>query len=142
MTEATETKRITSRSDLPRVVYVPSDPFEIVINAGSSKVKIGSRFLIIGTGEEIHDPSTGKVLDVLEIIRGTGKVIHVQENISTIRSIMKTRKAGPIKRIVKEGLNGMSFMFNNTERVVEETQVEEEDMPFSNVVIGDYARQL
>lgn len=72
---------------------------ELVLNAGQAdKIQEGDRYLVYGIGEEIFDPDTKKSLGCLEVVRGTGKVVHVQERMCTIRTDMKE----PIK-IEKNG---------------------------------------
>ena len=64
------------------------DKYKVVINAGSNQgVKIGQRYLLYTlSNEDITDPDTNESLGFLEIVKGTGKVIHVQEKMCTIES--------------------------------------------------------
>jgi len=66
------------------------DDIRIVINRGSnSGVSIGDRYLIYSIGQEILDPDTKQSLGRIEIVKGRGEVIHVQENISIIQTTEK-----------------------------------------------------
>lgn len=76
-----------------RVVHVKDD-YQLSINRGEvDGISIGQRFFIYGmTEEEIIDPETGETLGFLELVRGTGKIIHVQKRMATIESDMHTPK--------------------------------------------------
>jgi len=77
-----------SDEEFPATVVKVVNPWRVVINRGSAhRVKIGQRFLIYSiTSEAIIDPKTGESLGFLENPKGTGKVINVQEKISTLES--------------------------------------------------------
>ncbi len=72
----------------PATVVKIIDPFRIVINRGAAHgIKDGQRFLLYKlSSEEIKDPVSSESLGYLEIPKGTGKVIHIQEQMSTIES--------------------------------------------------------
>lgn len=69
-----------------KVVKVLSD-FKIVVNLGSQH-DIGEhdQFIIYELGEEIFDPDNRKSLGKVEIVKGIGKVSHVQAAMSTLVS--------------------------------------------------------
>src|SRR5882672_5460239 len=95
------------RTRLAKVVHVVDpdttySPVEIVINRGSQNgVKIGDQYLVFGEGPMIQDPDTGKDLGQLELVRGRGEVVHVQEHLATIRSIERRRER-PAKRVFRD----------------------------------------
>src|SRR5437870_12957166 len=66
---------------------------EVVINIGSAQgVKKGMRFAILApTPEEIHDPETGEVLDVVDRTKVLVQATEVRERI-TICSTYRTIK--------------------------------------------------
>lgn len=69
------------------------DSYKVIINVGANRNLVnGTKFLIVGIGEEILDPKTGESLGNVEIIRGHAQVIHVQEKISTLESIDWVKK--------------------------------------------------
>ncbi|MCK9376482.1 MAG: hypothetical protein M0P73_10045 [Syntrophobacterales bacterium] len=73
------------------------DSRKLVINRGERDgIKYGQRFIIYHVEEEpIIDPITNESLGHLEIVKGTGKVFHIQERISIIESDMhKTNLIG------------------------------------------------
>lgn len=117
---------------------------KVVINAGRNDgIKLGDKFMIYSLGDEICDPITNDRLGVLEIVKGRGKAIHVQEKISTIESI-KVKKAGT-KRIVYDssgGPYGSNFLTSLMRTTKEEFVKDGEDeiLPFENVEKGDYVK--
>lgn len=64
--------------------------YHVVLNAGwEDEVSPGMQFVVFSVGEEIKDPDTGASLGLLEYVKGTVEVEHVQPRmcvcISTIR---------------------------------------------------------
>lgn len=64
------------------------NPTRIVINRGSEhQIRPNQKVLVYSLSkEEIKDPETGEFLGYLEIYKGTGKVISIQDKISIIES--------------------------------------------------------
>ena len=63
------------------------DDHRIVINKGHEHgVRVGQRFLILAIGDEIFDPETDESLGQVEVVKGRGKVTHVQEKMSTLQT--------------------------------------------------------
>lgn len=120
------------------------DDYTLVLNKGSNDgIKPGQRFLIYSMGEEIIDPDTQKSLGQLEIVKGTGKVTHLQPTIATIQSDMKSPPSKAIRRIKKKdpfGIGGLSSMFGSDE-VIEET-LPTETVPFENPELNDIAKPI
>jgi hypothetical protein len=95
-------------------------------------------------GPHIADPDSGEDLGALELVRGRGVVVHVQEHMATIRS-MERRRAGPAKRIVREP--SRHWMSNYgvpgaTGNVIEEELSPEVEVPFDSVQLGDLAKPI
>lgn len=66
------------------------DQYRVVINAGRADgVKVGQRFLIYKIGDEVVDPDTKESLGRLEVVKGIGEAIHVQEKIATLQTTEK-----------------------------------------------------
>lgn len=105
------------------------DGYRIVINAGTrDNIKEGQSYLIYEKGHELIDPDTNESLGILEIVKGKGVVVYVQDKIATIKSTsFKNRK----KQISS---NIMSALGN--------TFIEEESLPFDNPQIGDFAKKI
>src|SRR5258708_4141302 len=75
-----------TKGEYPRVAAV-LDRYQVVINRGRKHgVKLGQTFLVFSSGPEIIDPVTGDNLGSLELVKGRGKVIHLQDNLATLRS--------------------------------------------------------
>ena len=74
----------------PAIVVKIIDELKIVINKGSrDNIKLNQRFLVYHLEEEeTIDPITKESLGKLELVKGTGKVIYIQEKMSIIESDM------------------------------------------------------
>ena len=115
------------------------DEYTLVINAGKNQgIKSGFKFLIYSIGEDIKDPDTEESLGNLEVIKGIGKVSHVQDNISTVKSDM-FEKQRPIVTTRKQ--KGSLGIFLGEEYVTREEQ-EPIQKPFENPEIGDFAKYI
>jgi hypothetical protein len=125
---------------LAKVVHITS-PFEVVINHGQSDfVKPGDRFVIFGEGPQIRDPDSGQDLGTLELVRGQGEVIHVQDHLATIRTLQRNR-IHATKRITRE-LGGLYALADMGRKLVEEELAPEQEAPFVGVCLGDHARLI
>lgn len=144
---------IKAETRIARVVLIVDpgfarEPLEVVVNQGASHgLKLGDRFLIFGSGPHVTDPDTGEDLGVLELVRGRGEVVHVQEKMATVRSIER-RRTRPARRIVRESANSASTlarafgMIPSTSGVIEEELSAEEEVPFEAVQLGDFAKPI
>jgi len=111
---------------------------EVVINKGSEDgVKSGQTYLIYAIGEEIVDPDTGAVLEALEVVRGTGRITHVQEKISYLKSDMKAPANRTIRK--KAPSFGLIGMFGQGE-VVE--TIPADNLSYTNPDVGDLVRRI
>lgn len=134
-----EKKEIIEKYYVAKII----DDYTIVINKGSKNgVKEGQRFLIYEIGEEIFDPVTKESLGKLEIVKGTGKVAHLQENMATISSDMKAPPLRNIKRVrgsSQSSFWGLRSMFEPDE--IEE-QLPSEKIAFDNPKVGDLVKLI
>jgi hypothetical protein len=106
-------------------------PFQIILNCGNEDGVInGQRFIIYAIGKVIIDPDTGDDLETLEIVKGKGKIIHLQNKICTLESIEFNETPTTVTR--RTSILGPS----------EETHINKEKLPFHQVQIGDLARLL
>ncbi len=113
------------------VAKVLEDNYKLIINKGSNdSIKMGELVLVYEIGEEILDPETGISLGKVELVKGRGKVIHVQENMATIESIEKEYQ------IVR--LNPMYTAFSNKNKEQKETVY----LPFDNPKVGDLVKKI
>lgn len=128
-----------NKTDSVKVILVREYEEQVVINKGSADgIKIDDLFLIYELGEEMFDPETEDSLGKLEIVKGRGKVTHVQEKMSTIESIAKT---SPQKTITKRKERNPFIQYNNgyEEEVINgEGQI----IPFHNPKKGDFAKLI
>ncbi|MDP2361966.1 MAG: hypothetical protein Q8O14_14650 [bacterium] len=120
----------------PKVVKIVS-PYQVIVNVGSDhKISKGQKFLIYTLGEMITDPDTGEELETVEIVRGTGRAIHVQQKISTIESDMI--QSTPVTTKRKTGLGSMAWAVGD----FEETELKKEELPFNEAQVGDLVRLM
>ena len=119
-----------------KVVSVVS-PFQIVINAGAETgLRMKQKVMIYAIGEMMTDPDSGEELEHLEIVKGTGRIIHLQGKISTVKSDMVEETPRHIKR--RTTLGSFSAVLGPSE----ETEIVKEDIPFIEPQIGDWVRFL
>jgi len=122
-----------------KVIRVLS-PTELVINLGSSSgVSETSRFVIYSLGDEIKDPDTGELLGQLEIVKGRAEAKHIQEKMSTIRSVEKTKLTRDRERLLPRPPRIGWAAMPETEMVTEEVLV---PAPFEGVELNDLVRVL
>ncbi len=110
------------------------DAYRCAINKGSDDgIQMGQRFLVYGLGKEIKDPDTGESLGVLEIVRGRGKVTHVQAKLATLETYEKEVQQGKIIR-----KNPLFSAFGTTTEEVGSTV----DKAFNDITVGDYVKPI
>ena len=126
----TQEQNDKSTSVFPATVVYVIDAYSVAINRGSvHNVEMGQRFIIYAvSSDEIIDPETGEGLGYLEIVRGTGRVVHLQERMATIESEEQTQN---------KTLRKSNFMFGDTVESVEKRRV-----PFEAPGKGDKARPI
>ncbi|MCK6590725.1 MAG: hypothetical protein L6Q76_24450 [Polyangiaceae bacterium] len=111
-----------------------------MINLGQSHgLSSASTVLVFALGDEIKDPDTGESLGQLEIVRGRGEAKHVQEKMTTIRSIERKTVSVDRKRPVHEPYPFSIGIMPKFEVVTEEKEVV---APFEGVQEGDLVRVL
>lgn len=120
-----------------KVVYIQDD-YKISLNIGSDDgVKEGQRYLVYElSNEEIIDPDTKKSLGFLELVKGTGTVIHVQDKMCTIESD-KYDYQNTKRTIVKS--NPFLGAFSTPTEQIESEKVKK---PFENIDTGDLAKRI
>jgi hypothetical protein len=79
---------IANKGTFPANVANIINPLQLVINRGKNDgVRLQQRVLVYSvSNEEIKDPNTGESLGHLEIVKGTGRVVHLQDKVATIES--------------------------------------------------------
>lgn len=120
----TETPAVAKLAKIADII----DKYRVVINIGSNNgVKMGQRYLIYKIGEEILDPDSKESLGNLEIIKGKGEVIHVQERMATLQTIEKHE----IQR------RPTGFL-----AIAQSMEITKEPKAFIDPEVGDIARSL
>lgn len=137
---------VQTKSRLAKVIHLVDStysPTEVVINRGRAEgIKEGDQFLIFGIGPHLIDPDTGEDLGELELVRGRGRVVHVQEHLATLRTIER-RRGGTTKRILREPSAGARWLAPGLSgRVIEEELPPETELPFEAVQLGDLAKPI
>lgn len=133
---------MTDELKAPRVLKV-LDPYRLVINAGSEAgVTERDRFLVYELGEELIDPETKELLGRLEIVKGTGKPIHIQEKLTTIESTRTRQQPEKRRTVTKSGDPFMSVIApsRSVEEIVEPS--EPRLQAFGEVKVGDHAKKV
>ncbi len=127
-----------------KVAKLMDDDIQLVINGGKKDgVKINDKFMVYELGENVIDPDTKEDLGRLEIVKGIGKVTHVQDMISTIRSV-KVKKAAE-KRIVYQRNPYSNSLVDLFGRFKNEEIIKEGDdviLPFISPKVGDLVKYL
>ena len=116
----------------------------LILNKGyDDGIKGGMRFLIYEVSkEDIIDPDTHAILGKLEIVKGTGKVVHTQQRISTLESDMYLEP--PPRKIVRTSNKDPYGVFLHPfKETVEEVNLEpKEKIEFDSPKVGDFAKQI
>lgn len=106
--------------------------WEVVLNIGAQDgVSLHQKYVIFSLGPELKDPNTDESLGCFEVVRGQGRVTHVQERMCILRS-QNTRSAA------RSALNAMVSITGG--RVSGELQ--EVAAPFEDIYVGDLARRI
>lgn len=118
-----------------KVAQVYGDNTVLVLNKGAEDgIKSYHEFLIYEMGEEILDPDTKESLGRIEVIKGRGKVKHLQPRITVVESSKYDYEVETSSPKTMGSSNW--FSQDKTERKVKITQ------PFDNPKIGDKVKIL
>lgn len=117
---------------------------ELVVNAGATDgIKRGDTFVVYQLDDEITDPESGENLGRLERLRGTGEAVHVQERMTTVRSLEKKFESRLHEQRPRYSVLGMAaYTFEKATQpdpIAVDVPV---DAPFVNPAVGDFARKL
>lgn len=129
-----ESSKKTEKKTFPALVAKVTDDFTLTINRGAIHgISKGDKFLVYAIDpEELIDPETKESLGHLELIRGTGIAIHVQEKMTTIKS--NRYKDG---RITRRQTGALAIVSGE---IIEESG--KEIMPFDEPEIGDMVKPM
>jgi hypothetical protein len=130
-----------SKPVFPATVAHVLTAYKVVINKGAADgVQVGQRFLVYAVSKDpIVDPETREPLGHLEIVKGTGKVVHVQERMATLESDI----AGPNARTVRRYTTPTTSMWLLMSGRQEEEVVDAAPrLPFEGATSGDKAKPI
>ncbi|WP_013322919.1 hypothetical protein [Gloeothece verrucosa] len=121
----------TRKGTFPASVAEIIDDYKLVINKGEKDgIRKGQRMLVYRVSEEdIKDPETGESLGYLELVRGTGKIIYIQEKMSILESD-------------KTPINSYWSAFPSQLDKYIEKLLEGKLLPFENPQIGDKVKPI
>ncbi len=126
----------TASSRFPaKIVEIISED-RVAFNRGSNEgVKKGQRFLVYALGKELLDPETGESLGQLEIVRGTGAAVHVQDRLTTIES---DARSPSVRRVIRR-TDPYAMFSGRTEETIEESG---QTTGFDSPQVGDFVKPL
>jgi len=124
---------IAKKGTFPANVADIINPLRLVINRGENDgVRLQQRVLVYSvSNEEIKDPNTGESLGYLEIVKGTGRVVHLQDKLATIESD-KTRS------YLRKLVSSYTFSVPREQEVIEVS----EPVPFEDPEVGDLVKPI
>jgi hypothetical protein len=119
---------------------------EVVINIGSAQgVKRGMRFAILAsTPEEVLDPETGEVLDIVDRTKVLVQATEVREKITICSTYRTTRIPGG----ALSTSNAFNRLFEPSREIPDTLRIEDSSIPAplspeeSYVKIGDRVKQV
>lgn len=120
-----------------KIVYVSDDHFQVSLNIGKlDGVELDQKYLIYSLSDhQIIDPDSKESLGYLEFLKGSGKVVNVQDRLCTIEST-EFEKNQPPKTIIR---TNTPVNFSSS---IEEKIDKRKRLPFQNPKIGDYAKRI
>jgi hypothetical protein len=133
MENVTETPILSPKGTFPATVAKVIDNYKLAMNRGEQNgIREGQRMMVYHiSNEDIKDPNTGESLGFLELVKGTGRVIFVQDKISIIETDQKKTYR---KRIENPSLGLRSYK----SEVVESDELK----PFDNAQVGDLVKPI
>ena len=123
-----------------RVVNISYDCLRVSLSVGTvDNVSEGDKFLVYSLSEhEIIDPETTESLGRLELVKGTGRVIHVQDKMCTIESDMYEDSS--TTTITKRQDNSIASFYHAP--YTEKITPSKKHVPFDSPLINDYAKPV
>ena len=127
---------------LARIVKLV-DNNTLVINKGlQDGVTTSDKFLIYGLDEELIDPDSGESLGALEVVRGRGRVTHLQARLATLSTYETVIYPGQKKVIKRDGRGVYSYLQGGPSVEEVEDGPTTEVVEFKNAQVGDYAKPI
>jgi hypothetical protein len=131
---------IAKKGTFPAKVAKVIDQYKLVINKGKiDGIRESQRMLVYCVdNEEIKDPDTGKSLGFLELVRGTGRIIFVQEEYSILESDRVYEPYKPMPSLFSSSIGGI--LDKKREELREYLQGTLR--PFDNPQVGDLVKPI
>lgn len=129
-----DVKESQHEAKYPATVAAVINESTVVINRGSRHgVTLGQRFLVYALSEdEIKDPISGESLGRIELVRGKGEIVNVQDQMSTLKS----ETVPPERRILRKT---PWYAYGDMEEVLIPSTYRP---PFESPKVGDKAKPL
>ena len=133
MENVTEIPLLSPKGTFPATVVKVIDDYKLVMNRGEQNgIREGQRMMVYRIDdEEILDPHTGESLGFLELVRGTGRIIFVQDKISIIETDQK--------KTYRKRIENTPFALSSYKSEVVES---DELKPFDNAQVGDLVKPI
>jgi hypothetical protein len=135
-------------------VPIPAKPLEIkiamvvndytlVINRGRENgITVGQRLLVYTIGDDVIDPDTKESLGKLEVVKGTGRITHLQDKIATLSSDMKSPPGRSIRKVGSDSSHAWSALTMLGQATEIEEQLPPEPIPFKSPSPGDLVKKI
>jgi hypothetical protein len=140
MENTTEAPVLSPKETFPAKVAKVIDQYKLVINKGKiDGIRESQRMLVYCLDDdEIKDPDTGKSLGFLELVRGTGKIIFVQDEFSILESDEIYQKSiFPARQKFEERISSLT-KFAVTSDLLREGTLK----PFDKPQVGDLVKPI
>ena len=117
------------------------DEYTVVINKGKDEgIQLNQEVVIYTLGDEVLDPDTKKSLGHIEIVKGRGKIIYLQEHMAQVTSSEKCSEVSRIVRRNKPGsFSAFAMGFGEQEEIITPVPTA---MPFGEVCVGDCVKPI
>lgn len=158
MENVTEAPLLSPKGTFPATVAKVIDDYKLVINRGEANaIREGQRMMVYHiSDEEILDPRTGESLGYLELVRGTGRIIFVQDKLSILESDRKpdidlNRLAFLVddyrhRTVTRQGIYPRRPILESERVPVQELKIMiselGEKLPFENPQVGDFVKPI
>lgn len=135
MENVTEAPLLSPKGTFPATIAKVIDNYKLVMNRGENNgIREGQRMMVYHiSSEEIKDPHTGESLGFLELVRGTGRVIFVQDKISIIETDQKKTYRKRLENNSPLGIN-----YSTRSEIIESDELK----PFENPEVGDLVKPI
>lgn len=119
-------------SDPHLVDAYDKDVLEVIVSGGhDAGLSDDMRFIVYELGEELFDPVSKASLGHFEIVKGRGRIVHMQGKMSTLRTAR-----------IRKVLNNPFAVRNALTNEISKENYKSVPIPFKNIKIGDLVRPI